>query len=651
MRISYFAAGAAALFVVAGLSAQAPPDVVTADKWYDAVRGAGPHVQALLVENPAGVNLRDRRGGVTPLMHAAALGSIETMRALLDKGADVNAKSAAGATALMWAAADPAKVKLLVERGADVKAVSESGRTVLLLAAMSDQSAETVRLLLERGADAKVLDREQTSTLVAAAYGNDTESLRQLLKAGAPVNQASIAGTTPLMNAASNGNNDAVKLLLAAGANVNAQSGAPGQQVKNGMIDLGRFTPLILASAFGPASVVKSLLDAGANVNATEARGMTPLMYAAATDHGDIEIARMLVARGADLTVKSTAGETALDWANKMGETPLTALLRKAGAPTAAGAPRAVPAAAPTEIRPAVARGVALLERSSGAFFTNGGCGSCHSQNITDIAVAAARKGGTPVNETAAAQRAAGASATFGATATRLYERFDGPVVDILLYTLAGFAAMGHPADRATDALVFNIATQQQRNGRWYGGGIPRPPIEDGDFTRTALAIRALTSYSPPGRMEEMHERVKRATGWLRSAKPITAEDRAFRLLGLSWGGADASLRRDAVKDILALQRPDGGWSQRDELATDAYATGLTIYALKESSSEAPAAVVERASQYLRSTQRADGSWHVRSRAAKFQPYFDGGFPYEHDQWISSMATGWATAALALSAN
>ena len=401
---------------------------LTADKWYDAVRGAGPHLQALLVENPAGVNLRDRRGGVTPLMHAAALGSIDTMRALLDKGADVNAKSAAGATALMWAAADPAKVKLLVERGADVKAVSESGRTALLLAAMSDQSAETVRLLLERGADAKVLDREQTSTLVAAAFGNDTESLRQLLKAGAPVNQASIAGTTPLMNAASNGNHDAVKLLLAAGANVNAQSGAPGQQVKNGMIDLGRFTPLILASAFGPASVVKSLLDAGANVNATEVRGMTPLMYAAATDHGDIEIARMLVARGADLTVKSTAGETALDWANKMGETPLSALLRKAGAPTAAGAPRAVPAAAPTEIRPAVARGVALLERSSGAFFTNGGCGSCHSQNITDIAVAAARKGGTPVNETAAAQRAAGASATFGATATRLYERFDGPV-------------------------------------------------------------------------------------------------------------------------------------------------------------------------------------------------------------------------------
>jgi ankyrin repeat protein len=638
---------------VSALGAQAPPapDAVSADRWYDAVRGAGPHLEALLIENPGAMNLRDRRGGVTPLMHAAALGSPDAVRRLLDAGADVNAKSAAGATALMWAAADPAKVRLLVDRGADVKAVSESGRTALLLAAMSDQSAATVRLLLERGADAKALDRDQTSTLVAAAYGNDTDTLRQLLKAGAPVNQANAAGTTPLMNAAANGNEEAVKLLLAAGANVNAVAGPPAQKVMNGTIDLGGFTPLILASAYGPAAVVRTLLDGGADVNAREARGMTPLMYAAATDHGDIEIARMLVARGADLNIKSNAGETALDWANKGGPTPLAALLRKAGAASATASPRAVPPPEPAELRPAVERGVALLERSSGTFFNRGGCGACHAQNVTDIAVAAARKGGVRINEAAATQRAAGASALFAATATRLYERFDGPSIDILLYTLAGLAALGHPADRATDALVFNIATQQQRDGRWNGGGIPRPPIEDGNFTRTAQAILALKRYAPPGRMAEMDERVRRATAWLRRAKPITTEDRAFRLLGLAWGGADPGARSGAAKEIIALQRPDGGWSQRDEMASDAYATGLTIYALKESGSGPSSDAVERASRYLRSTQRADGSWYVRSRSAKFQPYFEGGFPYEHDQWISSMATGWATAALALTAN
>jgi len=56
-----------------------------------------------------------------------------------------------------------------------------------------------------------------------------------------------------------------------------------------------------------------------------------------------------------------------------------------------------------------------------------------------------------------------------------------------------------------------------------------------------------------------------------------------------------------------------------------------------------------KAVKFLLGTQAADGSWHVVSRATKFQQYFESGFPYAHDQWISTMATGWAANALALS--
>jgi len=52
---------------------------------------------------------------------------------------------------------------------------------------------------------------------------------------------------------------------------------------------------------------------------------------------------------------------------------------------------------------------------------------------------------------------------------------------------------------------------------------------------------------------------------------------------------------------------------------------------------------------FLLSTQYADGSWHVRSRAIKFQPYFESGFPFGHDQWISAAGTAWAAQAIALS--
>jgi hypothetical protein len=51
--------------------------------------------------------------------------------------------------------------------------------------------------------------------------------------------------------------------------------------------------------------------------------------------------------------------------------------------------------------------------------------------------------------------------------------------------------------------------------------------------------------------------------------------------------------------------------------------------------------------KYLLQTQWPDGSWYVRSRAPKFQPYFQSGFPFEHDQWISATATSWAVLALA----
>jgi hypothetical protein len=50
------------------------------------------------------------------------------------------------------------------------------------------------------------------------------------------------------------------------------------------------------------------------------------------------------------------------------------------------------------------------------------------------------------------------------------------------------------------------------------------------------------------------------------------------------------------------------------------------------------------------STQLADGSWYVKSRAIRIQPFFESGFPYGRDQFVSAAGTNWATQALALAA-
>jgi hypothetical protein len=57
---------------------------------------------------------------------------------------------------------------------------------------------------------------------------------------------------------------------------------------------------------------------------------------------------------------------------------------------------------------------------------------------------------------------------------------------------------------------------------------------------------------------------------------------------------------------------------------------------------------VERGVAYLLRTERDDGSWYVKSRAMKIQPYFESGFPHGTDQWSSQTGTAWAVMTLSL---
>jgi squalene cyclase len=100
------------------------------------------------------------------------------------------------------------------------------------------------------------------------------------------------------------------------------------------------------------------------------------------------------------------------------------------------------------------------------------------------------------------------------------------------------------------------------------------------------------------------------------------------------------------VRALLDEQRADGGWAQTPHLASDAYATGQALFTLRTVGVSDGDPALQRGIGFLVRTQRADGSWHVRSRAMKIQPYFESGFPYGHDQWISHAASAWAVMAL-----
>jgi len=379
---------------------------------------------------------------------------------------------------------------------------------------------------------------------------------------------------------------------------------------------------LTLAVMHGNLEMAQSLLDSGAKVNATDAAGSTPLMWAVGLDTPNPALVDALLRHGADPGVKNLAGESALQWATRRGDMALAARLRAAGASDR------------DSIRSAAASAVAMLQKSGPQFVKASGCVSCHHQSLPQMLNGMARKRGIPVDETIAAQQVKAVVAMYRPIREGLLEgRVNVPNPGVTLsYALLGLHAEGYAPDETTEAMAAALARAQTPDGGFVMLGI-RPPMEASRFTAAALSLRALSIFG-----RDAGSRVAQAREWLIRSKPATTEDKAMRLLGLVWGGAET---QDAVAELLAAQRPGGGWAQLDGLEPDAYATGMAIVALDAARVRNPAGVA-----YLARTRLDDGTWVVRTRANPVQQLRDSGFPHGRDQWISAAATSWAAMAL-----
>ena len=222
--------------------------------------------------------------------------------------------------------------------------------------------------------------------------------------------------------------------------------------------------------------------------------------------------------------------------------------------------------------------------------------------------------------------------------------------VDTISYILAGLAAADYRPDPATDALARYLKRRQAFDGGWRIAS-QRPRLENSDTEVTAgFVLRLLQTFAavslhrpgpstsrrsekgPPGSLTHNRKHWK------------TACSNCWASRGLAPDRADIA---NAARNLIALQRDDGGWSQIPTLSSDAYATGQALTALAETGSLAPDdPVYRRGVQFLLKTQLEDGSWYVRSRAVPIQPYFDSEFPHGRDQFIAAAATNWATMAL-----
>ncbi|HEV2177636.1 MAG TPA: ankyrin repeat domain-containing protein [Terriglobia bacterium] len=602
-----------------------------------------------VAEDPTLLNARGPEGS-TPFMYAVLYLDAATLEQLLKKGADPNLRNDAKATALMWAATSIEKTRVLLAHGADVNARSDDARTPLMIAAGHPGGTAIVKLLLNHGANPNPTENPLTenSPLIQAALAAAPESMQMLIDRGANVKDA---GGPALAMAITTDCRKCVNLLVA----------------KN--LDKSAYTFALLGSASlsGDVDTIRLLLDHGANVNAVDRLGRTALMHAVVSDVMPLDGVKLLIERGADINAKSQhvqsgdSGQTVLEIARLRGETPLVNLLEKSGA---TGAPRLVPVLSvqhTNTIQNAIQRSLPLLQRSDANFASKSGCISCHNNSLAAMTVGLARKNRFGVDESIAAQQVKANVAYLEDHRETLHQGFfagqssgaeafgDTFGASVLSYILVGLDAEHYKPDLNTDAVTMYLKSRQMPDGHWaYPAGDARPPLCSDYIGQTALAMRALQLYAPGVERAEYEESVRLAAAWLVKTEPRTNEDRVWRLLGLAWAAKDKGATQQALRELLALQRSDGGWSDLPATESNAYETGRALVALHTAGLPVSDPAYERGVQFLLNTQVEDGSWHVKTRALGLQPYFENGFPHGVDQFISAAGTGWATMALTL---
>jgi ankyrin repeat protein len=590
--------------------------------------------------------------GTTPLLLAAVYGTADTVRLLLDHGADPNAVGKTGASPLLLAAGDLEKVRLLVDRGADVNARSKLGNTPLITAAAHVGNLEVVKLLLDKGADKQAKNRNAITVLTSAVSSNDAGTVRYLIGCGCqPANVFNLfgaSGNSPLELAVENGNAEIVEMLLANGVDVNSgDSNFAGHALNHALLSQ-------------KPEIARRLIEAGADLNRASPVGkVPPIVLAAYSETGDTTVVELMLKRGADVHAASQAGETVYTWARRRGFPAVIAQMAAAGAPDVADRSVEMPKRDMNlndenragQVKTAIEKSLGLMQHSSDAFLkVRRGCVSCHHQNLPAVAIGWARDRGFAVDAASVELMVERQQTSWSRRLNAVYE-MDNPYPvppQFLGYGLWGFSALGIAGDTLTDATTWYLAATQQPDGHW-NAGFSRPPLGDGDILSTVLAMRSLQLYPPPSMREAMHARVERARRWLADAKPALHQERVYKLLGLAWAGVPAEQLEDELRTLLSAQQADGGWGQLTHMPSDAWATGQALIALRIAGrmpSDDP--VYRRGVDYLLRTQFDDGSWYVLSRAWPFQPPFDSGFPFDKDQWISAGATAWATMALLL---
>jgi hypothetical protein len=320
-----------------------------------------------------------------------------------------------------------------------------------------------------------------------------------------------------------------------------------------------------------------------------------------------------------------------------------------------AGDPVSVPASPPQKVQQTIERAIGYLQTESATWLSQRTCAACHHAGMPLWALSEADRQGYAVDRKFLTGTIEG---TLGSPEKLIASRLvAGPKDPPDTRPMARGVNMGLPflavAARSMPSLeegqkqslrriADEIVRKQQADGSWEFF-LSRPPMNESQATDVAWIIMALQGETGPD-AEAHGATLEKGMAWLAGAEPGNQQAKVLKLLVALRAGKPRDTLQPAVDELLALQRPDGGWGQTAELPSDAFATGQALYTLSLAGYTTERPEMKRAVDLLVATQKPDGSWLMASRASP------DGKPGGHAKLLTPITCGaasWATMGLA----
>jgi len=264
--------------------------------------------------------------------------------------------------------------------------------------------------------------------------------------------------------------------------------------------------------------------------------------------------------------------------------------------------------------RESIAGAMTFLDQHGEKLVEGKGCVNCHHGPLRSWAFREASAAGVEVDLTALKERTDSHKA-------KLVKSKGGTGGNQWPHSLSSFYVMSEgldakfaPTDEELDHFARIIVSGQQEAGWFKAAGQfskQRRPKQDSHQAQTMWAVLALSRLESRDGAAAARDK---AMAWLAKQKPgATIDYRVLRLLVEdNLGTAENTKAR--LAELLKSQHEDGGFSWQPDDESDAWATGLALYALSELGDAAPAEASTKATTFLLETQKDDGSWLVSGK-------------------------------------